>query len=155
MTPLEARAEFRAIAKEVGPKAEIYARLNTSRWAKHDAVSFSASLYPTGVGNGGAQIEATGESLADLVLGIRAAWAVREAAYVIEQTRKMALAVIRITFDQGECSDAAIRAEGFTDADLTRYGEAACEQANAMSERRPFSIRTLGGSNGMPAEEAA
>lgn len=152
MTPQEARAELRAIEKQMGSRARISVFLSSGE----TKAALWASIQPNGYGSGReAEFRAEADDFAALVTDIRAAWAKHQADYETEQVRKLSLAIIRVTYDQGECTDAAVRADGFTDQDLERYGAAAIERANAMAERGPFSIKRLARSNGAPAEAAA
>jgi len=64
----------------------------------------------------------------------------------------MALAIIRITADTGGCSDAALRADGFDDAEIARLGGDAVGTADAVASNGPFSIVAVAQSNAMAAE---
>lgn len=152
MTPQEARAEFRAIETDIGTKADIYVSLNRKL---DGGPNFKAHVYIDGITGKAGQFNAQADDLAGLVAATKDAWAGRQERHAAEQVRKMALAIIRLTYDQGECTDAAIRADGFTDQDLRRYGGEAVERANEMADRGPFAIKRLRGSNGMPDEVAA
>ncbi len=63
-----------------------------------------------------------------------------------DQTKKLALAIIRITHEHGCCTDAALRAE-FGPKEIEKYGTAALTLANEMAENGPFEIVELEGAN--------
>lgn len=60
--------------------------------------------------------------------------------------KKLALAIIRITHEQGQCTDAALRAE-FTTRELEQFSAEALTLANKMAENGPFEIVELAGAN--------
>lgn len=54
--------------------------------------------------------------------------------------RKMALAIIRITAELGECTDAALRADVFSAEEVARYASDACADADKIASNGPFSV---------------
>lgn len=80
---------------------------------------------------------------------VREAWGAKRADFEIAIVRNIALAIIRITFDMGECTEQALRVE-FSAADIERFGSAAIERANTMAEGAPFSIVGSDAGNGAP-----
>lgn len=63
-----------------------------------------------------------------------------------EVVKKLALAIIRITHEQGECTDQALRVE-FGQQDIDRYGEEAVAAADQMASNGPFRIVATAGAN--------
>ncbi|MEZ0063995.1 hypothetical protein ABIF26_009557 [Bradyrhizobium elkanii] len=152
ISPLEYRKHIQDFLPMIGLKAEVYTSIETQAWKKHP---YSAGLYPHGITNshrGYLHVEAP--TLADLWGELQAKWAEHRDRHRLEVTRKMALAVIRLTTELGECTDAALRTE-FDPAEIKSYGEDACAEANAMAGRGPFSIAMKGGANGAPDLEVA
>lgn len=70
----------------------------------------------------------------------------RQETRVARTTEAMALAIIRLTYGHGECTDAMLRAE-FDARDVERLSGAAVERANVMADRGPFSVTVAGGAN--------
>ena len=61
--------------------------------------------------------------------------------------RKMAEAIIRITYDCGECTDAALRGAQFSQEEIGEYGSKACILASEMASKGPFEIVAMTGAN--------
>lgn len=148
MTPQEANKEFKAISKEIGPKSWVSVSLSFDRGISAGALY--CSVYPQGV-TGSCAFTVFAESFADLVVATRAKWEEHGVKYRQQRTRKMALAIIRITAEIGHCTDAALRQE-FAGDEVTRYGADACTEADTMAGKGPFAIVSLGGANGAPAD---
>lgn len=148
-------AEYRegclALEREIGPKANIYTSLS-------DRGKFvSGSIYPYGMGgptrNEDGYLRLEADTLRELLDALRSKWAEYEESHRTRTIRKMSLAIIRITAELGECTDAALRNCGeFDPGQIKRYGEQACADANDIAGRGPFKIITMGGAN---AEAAA
>jgi hypothetical protein len=145
MTPKQFRAEIVAFAKAVGPRADITAYVGIGRL--DDGETIGASLYPRGYEIGKSPLCVRGDDFDTLLANLRAAWADYEARHTAEVIRKMALEIIRITADRGECSDAALRAEKFSDEEVKKYGELACVEANKIAVNGPFEIAYRRGAN--------
>jgi hypothetical protein len=143
LTHTEARAAFTALAVEVGSKAAIYVSLGSHAFEKQ---ALSASIYPQGIGSGGATLRVEADDYRALLAAAQDKWAEHSDLHATNTIRAMALAIIAITADQGECTDAALRAQ-FDASDVRRHGEPACEQASAMASNGPFSIVKLTGAN--------
>lgn len=149
LTHEEAHVAFEAFAASVGPKAEWSARLNSFRRVT-DANFLGASIWPKGIGTGSTCLSVEAANYNDLLAALEAAWAEHSDLYAANTIREMALAIISITADLGECTDAALRAK-FDGADVTRYGDRACEAATEMASNGPFSIVKLSGANDIAA----
>jgi hypothetical protein len=156
MTDLSAqqyRANIQQFLPTIGLKAECYTSIETEA---HRKGLFSACIYPMGITSrsedGYLRVEA--DSLAGLWDEIQAKWSGHQTRHREQIVRKMALAIIRITSDVGECTDAALRSE-FDRAEIKTYGEEACTKANDMAGRGPFAIKAMRGANGAPDLEVA
>lgn len=147
MTPTEALTVFRALSEKIGRNAWVSVSLAHEHSIADGALS--CSVYPRGVTHDHA-FTVFADDLAELHEKALAKWAEYGADFRKQQTRKIALAIIRITAEQGHCTDAALRQE-FPAAEVSEYGEAACADANAIAGKGPFEIITLGGANGAPS----
>lgn len=145
LTLEEAREAFTKLAAEIGSKAEIWPSLATVGRGHEGAALVDASIYPKGILER-TMLRVKGSSWRELIDNARAAWAEHSDLHAVNTIREMALAIITITADRGECTDAALRAT-FDAADIIRFGERACEQATAMASNGPFRIVTLAGAN--------
>lgn len=147
MTPSQLKTAILALQKEIGPRAEIYVSLNTASW-RSDEGSLFASVYPRGLSSSEEMaFQVSADEGEDLLKKLRDGWAQHSARHRAELIRKMALRIINITAENGECTDAALRGEVFTEADVRLYGDDACEEANRIAARGPFSIITIRGAN--------
>lgn len=139
----EYRKAIRALKARVGLKCDAYTYIET------EGLAYSVSLYPNGIGgrNDG-YLNKRSDTLAGALKDIGDAWTEYEAKHKTATIRKMALAVIRITAELGECTDAALRNCGeFDHNHIKAYGEQACADANDIAGRGPFSIIVKGGAN--------
>lgn len=149
MTATEYRTAILTLAKSIGPRAQIWTTMND------EGKLFHASLYSRGIGGPGGQLDfrTDGDTFAELYKSVTDKWAEYEAKHRDETIRKMALAIIRITAELGECTDAALRNCGeFDPGQIRAYGEQACADANDIAGKGPFAIIVMGGAN---AEQAA
>ena len=101
---------------------------------------------PTGYGEDNPCIGGHGNTPEQCIADARRQWNEMSERVSAETTKKLALAIIRITHEHGHCTDAALRAE-FDSADLQKYGSEAVTLANAMAENGPFEIVELKGAN--------
>jgi hypothetical protein len=150
-SPMSARDFARAVKafeKSIGPRASISTFL-----AFNDGAPLYCAVYPTGNYSKGADFSVQAETFSELFAAVQAKWAEYEADHRVRTIRKMALAIIRITAELGECTDAALRNCGeFDPGQINAYGEQACADANEIAGKGPFSIVVMGGAN---AEAAA
>lgn len=141
MAPHEIASKLRAFEKMVGPKAKAYLNVDS-----RNMKPIYFSLYSRGmVENSTLNFEA--DTFEECFATAETKWAECSDRFRHETVRKMALAIIRITADQGECTDAALRADGFDAADLLAYSKGAVEDANKIASNGPFSIQKLRGAN--------
>ena len=149
MTPRQVWDACRALEREVGPGARVSMYIND---ACHTGCWAALRPSPTGTMHlftmrGGS--DTWSGALDDL----RAQWAEKADRVDEEAVRNLALAIVRVTYDQGSCTDAALRAE-FDAETVERYGARAVERANAMAEGAPFSIVETGPGNGPAGGDA-
>lgn len=144
LTIRETRDAFAAFRASVGPNCECPPRISD----RGDSL-VSAFFQPEGYCQGGEIgpfFPIYADTWRDLLAACEAKWAEHSDLHATNRIREMALAIITLTADQGECTDAALRAK-FDAADIVRYGERACAQATEMASNGPFSIVKLSGAN--------
>lgn len=143
MTELELRAAVSDFCLSVGPKAEVSLNINdrNSGWTK--PVYFA--LYRDGV-VGGVTFSFEAETFEEALRLGREKWEAQRIKHEARVVRQIALAIIRITAEQGECTDAALRQE-FDSEDIARFGKLAIEDANAIAANGPFAIVHMQGAN--------
>lgn len=149
MTAQEYRIAILNLSRSIGPRAQIWTMMND------EGRLFHTSLYSRGIGGatGNLDFRVDADTFAELYQGTADKWAEYEEAHRARTIRKMALAIIRITAELGECTDAALRNCGeFDPGQINAYGEQACNDANEIAGKGPFSIVVMGGAN---AEAAA
>lgn len=145
LSPQEVYDAFAELRRQMGARAYVSAGLDLGR-CQRDKVTFSAHLWPKDLTGSGPQLSASGSSWRELVENARAAWEAHTGLHAANTIREMALKIIAITADLGECTDSALRAE-FDAADVARFGDQACEAATAMASNGPFSIVRLSSAN--------
>ena len=144
MTPQEAVTAFVEFEKSVGPNANVFVALNLNRWNEKRA--FSASIDPDGVlARNGFTVYA--DDLDALLAEATAKWAEFSVEHRARRIREMALEIIHITAEHGVCTDAALRAGKFSDAEVTDLGPDACVDATEIASNGPFSITPLAKAN--------
>lgn len=142
MTPLEIKNELIALRSEVGSKAYISVDISP-----HNAEAVSGCIYPTGIGTNGARLSVRGHDWREIIDQMRAAWVAHRDQHTAQMIKDMALEIIRITAEHDECTDAALRAGKFSDADVTRLGDQACAYATEIAANGPFTIVAMRGAN--------
>jgi hypothetical protein len=141
-TAQEIHTELRALRSEIGIKTEIYLSIDASYDATRPVTGI---LYPFGM-SGEGQLFVRGAGFDEVIAALRAEWDERKADFAKETTKKMALAIIRITDELGTCSDAALRVD-FDAAQIAQFGVEACTLADTMASKGPFSIIATSGKN--------
>ena len=139
----EIQAGCRALAEKVGPKS--YVNLNITNGYT------SASLYTKGLIGDPEDVSAFAvfaHNFTDPAAALRELeekWLAERVARSDRIVEQMALSIIRLTAEFGECTDAALRAE--YGQNVAELGAAALERANSMAANGPFSIRTTQSAN--------
>lgn len=143
---------LQALCVSIGPDANAAVMMMAGSY--HRNADLSVSLEPKGF-QGKVRLSAKVDSLEEVVPAITAAWEEHKELHAANTTKAMAIAVIRLTTELGECTDAALRCE-FTAQEITDYGNAAADLATEMGGRGPFRIVHLTGANDAgQSEEAA
>ena len=139
MTQIERlQAKLAALHDEVGPKAYISITVRADR--------LSGSLYTHGIAPSRDTPDAfdVWSDLRDpiaIVDDLHAKWLAERERRCGRTLERMALEIIRLTAEFGECTDAALRAE-FDPKSIADLAGKAVERANEMASNGPFSIRT-------------
>lgn len=141
----EIRDDFRDFAKSVSPNAYLSVRLS-----EDPACVVRGSFYPDGV-LGTTNFTFKGDDWADLKAQLVAKWETHKDTHAANLVRSLALQIISITADQGECTDAALRGAKFSAEDVSFYGERACAEAERIASTGPFTITRLSGANAQAA----
>ena len=132
----------KAIVAEIGPKA-----MASVYMAEGDYMHgyMSADLRPEGT-LGKVTLTVRFADWSEIIPGLRAAWAEHRELHASNATKGMALAIIRLTAENGECTDSALRCE-FVQQEIDCYGDAAAALATEMGGNGPFEIVRLGVGN--------
>lgn len=149
MTPKEFRKELKALRLSIGPDAWVSAGINSVEWSAERDATLECSVHPHGLTRSTGSFHLYAEEWEPLLTAVKAKWAEYQAEYGKQTTRKIALAIIRITADLGQCTDAALRDE-FTPALIKMYGKDAVADANKIAANGPFEIVKTHGANGAP-----
>lgn len=142
MTPIEISKALREFRQSVGARAECFLHIDTLD--SPDPISLS--LYPFGMLKSEGHLNVRAAEFSDAIKKVREAWDKYGAEYRRKTTQKMALAVIRLTDEFGECTDAALRDE-FDAGQIAKFGADACALAGSMATKGPFSITRIAGAN--------
>jgi hypothetical protein len=146
LSPAEIVTAIRAFSSEVGPRTYCSVSISTSGDSRGVVMGV---CYPDGMGydKNRPQFYVYGNTFRDVVAKLSEGWAERCKIYYAETIKRMAVTIITITYDIGECSDNALRGSGFDASEVKRFSAAACELANTMADRGPFTVLTLDNSN--------
>lgn len=138
MTALEIRERVRAIAATLGPKAHVSADVTASRHGWSEAVTVAA--YPDDIGASSTAKHFNADTF-EAALAAAEAWAATYAPIRREAAiRKLALDLIDLTDQHGNCTVAMLRGRGHGQDDIDTYRDAACARAGEMSGNAPFAI---------------
>ena len=145
MTPQEIKAELRKLREEAGINAYVDVTVKADEYCGDELVS--GVLYPFGVGSSDeGYIRVTASDFPEALQNLRKEWDSRKVAHHAEMVKKMALAIIRITTDRGECTEAALRHE-FDAGQVRSCADDACKLADEMAGRGPFKVKRARGAN--------
>lgn len=148
MTPAEIHAEICALAAEAGSRATVNVTIGGGGAAVGPYIF--GFLYPDGITGATAPIRMSGNDFTTVLAGLRAKWDERAETHRRETIRKLALAIIRITADRGECTDRDLRVE-FDAEEVARYSADAVADANAIAANGPFAVVATDGGNARAA----
>jgi hypothetical protein len=148
MTPKEYKKAVSDLAASIGLRAVIYTSLDSDYGDFKKDCIFEAAIYPRGIGSAErCALRVAAADLDELFEKLTAGWAECSARYRAETVRKMALRIINLTAENGECTDAALRGDVFSAGDVKMFGAEACEEANRIAAKGPFSIVSIKGAN--------
>lgn len=134
MSPVQAKEAFNAFAKSTGLENTHMTVLCGASWSdKALRAWLTDSRHET-------ICSAEADDFATLYDEFVKAWREREVEHTTKTVSAMALEIIRLTDELGECSDAALRASNFSTLEIQRHGAAACEAAERMALKGPFRI---------------
>lgn len=141
MTPKEYAVAIYEFQAEIGSRAHIWTRAGYGQYgSREDALA--ASVYTNWPGNDRV-FEVKANEFDDLLNKVKEKWQSYKAEHRARTIRSMALEIIRITAEHGECTDAALRAGTFSDAEVTELGPEACEDADKIAGGGPFKIKPI------------
>ena len=132
------------LAEKVGPKAEVNVDVSNCQ-------GLHGSLYTKGIASNRDDVAAfsvyihNADGYAALLVGLEREWLRERDKRAGRITEQVALEIIRVTAEFGECTDAALRAK--FGPNFTEYADAAIERANEMAANGPFSIVEMRGAN--------
>lgn len=152
LTTPEAIAEMAELMREMHRDAYASAGLNLSAHFKSRGL-LQAHVSPLGV-TARDSFFVFGNTWRELIANVRDEWTKRADLTAANTIRAMALKIIAITADRGECTDSALRAD-FDSRDVLRYAEAAAEQANELAAGGPFTVVKMSGANDLAASKWA
>jgi hypothetical protein len=124
-----------ALKLTIGAKASVSIVISNTRYHTGDAVGII--VYPAGFG---ATESFRGATWSEAFAAAYAWAATHKQIRRNNIIRKMALAIISITDEFGECAEARLRAVDFTREEITEFHEAACARASEMCASAPFSV---------------
>lgn len=153
ITIAEAQTEIDALAKYIGPSADLHLSLSPKKSYEKPILPIYFAVYADGMGCGGPSFSIRASTLREALAFARSKWEEFAEEHFRRTISAMALEIIRLTDANGEATDAALRAAKFSSEDVVRYGARAAERATEMADRGPFTLKTLGGDNGAPAED--
>ncbi len=141
MTPTEIRDSLRLLAGRIGGDAgiDVSIRPNGSRFP------IEGVIYPFGITKSTA-IRIQAEDWPEAVTLLNERWNDSRDGLQAQTIKTMALAIIRLTDEHGECTDQMLRAE-FDAGDVTAFMDRAIERADTMASNGPFSVRRVSQSN--------
>lgn len=149
----EVLAGMKALRSEIGHECYVGATISFSAFPGSD--KFNCVVYPLGVSvlDKVATFRKSYDDLSEFAPEAREWWeGIRDSANA-EKVRNLALALIQVCADKGECLPADLRAHGFSDDDVKAFGSHAEAEALRLSEGGPFKITPGITGNGAPLDE--
>lgn len=142
MNPTEIRERLKTLAGNLGERGRVWVSVDSGG----SCLPVSGSVY-TNWPNSDSVFRVEAETWPELLDLLDQRWTEYSEEHTRRMIQKMALEIIRITAEQGECTDAALRGFTFTAADVEAFGRDACSKADEMANNGPFSIITLAKAN--------
>lgn len=153
MTPQEFRKELIAFRSSIGPNAYVTAGICGLDWGAERG-TLDCTVYPDGLTRSGESFTVYAEDWDALLYVAKKKWDEHQSEYQRQTVRKMALAIIKITAEIGQCTDAALR-DKFSETQIKHCGKLAVADANKIAANGPFDIVKIRGANGAPADAVA
>jgi len=153
MTPATYAAAIEVLRKKIGEGGKILTCVGFDGYpsVKEGKHPLSAEVW-TSWPYSRAEFRVVGDNLDELLVAVTEKWESHYATWRKGAIQRMALEIIRITADKGECTDAALRGTfKFSEQEVAQLGAEACVAANQMAGRGPFTITPTRGANGAPA----
>lgn len=145
MTAQEFRVSMGSFEREIGQHALVSATVGASYLSGKDDPPICVVIYPRGISCGSAlRCHANDWDEANVVM--RAVWSQEASKQRVEAIRDMALEIIKFTHETGACSDSQLRLR-FSDRHVRELGAEACDVAEIMAGKAPFSITKTAKSN--------
>lgn len=146
MSPTEAKTFCIDFSKSIGPRGKVWISISES----HEEKPLTFCVYDNWPRDDG-KIHGLADTFEDAVEQITKLWQANRDKIEDENVKALALEIISTTDRKGSCSEADLRLlYRFNTDDIARLGEKACEVANRMAGRGPFTIQKIP-SNGAPA----
>lgn len=136
MTPIEISEALKQIRLECGPRTDVLCGVSDGRYRGR---ALKLTIYVDGVCKN-STVDVESDDWDDLLAKARREMASAIVAQRGKKIKTMALDIIRITFDQGKCTDLAMIEAGHMRDELKLYGSEAERAADEMSGGRPFKI---------------
>lgn len=144
LTPAEVVEETRRLREKIGGDVYVSTMIGGSK------TPALVCVYPHGLTVDRARFEVSADRWDRAFALAFDKWDEMRGEFMERRTTEMAVEIIKATHLQGACSDAALRAAGFTQAEIDEMGNVACVEANKMGESGPFTIKRIGVANGAP-----
>lgn len=138
MTPIEIRDALKLLDKRIGAASICGIRV-TIYGKKPIAASINNSKL-------GVNIDVEADDWAEAFAKLHEAWDEARKDGQSKLIKSMAIAIIRLTDERGECTDQMLRAE-FDAGDVTAFMDRAIERADEMAANGPFIVRRVAESN--------
>lgn len=149
MTPKEVQDFCVAFGKSIGPRGKAWIAISDDG---NKPLTFS--VYDNWPRNDNV-ITGHADTFEEATSQMRNLWDKNQDKLEAERVNSLALEIISTTDRKGSCSEADLRMSWrFNSNDIERLGAKACEAANRMAGRGPFSIMKTS-SNGAPADSEA
>jgi hypothetical protein len=146
MTPLEAKNFCVEFAKSIGPRGKVWISISEA----YEKKPLTFCVYDNWPRDDG-KINGLADTFEDATDQIKKLWQSNRDENEAANVKALALEIISTTDRKGSCSEADLRLiYRFNTDDIARLGEKACEVANRMAGRGPFTIQKTP-SNGAPA----
>lgn len=131
----EAKKAFGDFLKTLPATAQIAISINEEPYKS----ALSCRVWPNGICGNDKSFSVDADEFDTLLDSIKVVATEYMDARTETVTRKMALAIIDLS-DPGPCTDRELRLAGFSDDEITKYGDAACAKAAEMGGNAPFII---------------